>query len=91
MSAVQGLPGQPHAQVQVMKVEYLESSVGTDTVVRMSPGSGGWLDVVVELAAEPPPVDEVVVEAIDGVCDGEADDDREDEEDSCASDELNAG
>jgi hypothetical protein len=31
------------------------------------------------------------MEAIDGVCEGEADDDREDEEDSCASDELNAG
>jgi hypothetical protein len=91
VSVVQGLPGQPQLQVQVMNVEYLESSVETDTVVRISSGSGGWLDVVVELAAEPP-VDEgfgeeVVVEAIDGVCDGEADD----EEDSCDSAELRAG
>jgi len=91
VSVVQGLPGQPQLQVQVMNVEYLESSVGTDTVVRISPGSGGWLDVVVELAAGPP-VDEgfgekVVVEAMDGVCDGEADD----EEDSCDSAELRAG
>jgi hypothetical protein len=89
------LPGQPQGQVQVMKVEYLESSVGTDTVVRMSPGSGGWLDDgAVELAAGPlvdEEFGEVVVEAIDGVCNGEADDDREDEEDPCAPDELKAG
>jgi hypothetical protein len=76
-----------------MNVEYLESSVGTETVVRMSPADGVCRDVAVALVPELP-VDEVVgeavVEAIADVCDGEADD-RDNEVESCASDELLAG
>lgn len=96
VSAVQGLPGQPQAQVQVMKVEYLGSSVGTDTVVRISPADG-WAQVVAVALVPRVPVDEglgdvaAVVEAIDGVWDGEADDRDSDEELLTASVELQTG
>jgi len=89
-SVVQDLPGQPQGQVQVMNVEYLESSVGTETVVRTSPADGSCREVAVELISElcvDEDVGEAVVEAIDDVCDGEADD-KDDDVDSCASDEF---
>jgi hypothetical protein len=95
VSAVQGLPGQPQAQVQVMKVEYLGSSVGTDTVVRISPADG-WAQVVAVALVPIVPVDErlgdfaAVVEATEGVWDGEADD-RDSDEEFSASDELLTG
>ena len=79
------MPGQPQLQVQVTNVEYLGSSVGTDTVVRMSPADG-WAQVVSVALVPKVPVDEglgdvaAVVEAIEGVWDGEADDNRDDEE-----------
>jgi hypothetical protein len=49
VSVVQGLPGQPQGQVQVMKVEYLGSLEGTDTVVRRSPADGVCNEVTVAL------------------------------------------
>jgi hypothetical protein len=75
-----------------MNVEYLASSVGTDTVVRMSPADADRLGVAVGLVPELPVVDhvlgEVVVGAIEDVWDGEADDKGSRDEDLCASVDL---
>jgi hypothetical protein len=90
-----GLAWTTPAQVQVTNVEYLGSSVGTDTVVRMSPADG-WAQVVAVVLVPRVPVDErlgdfaAVVEATEGVWDGEADD-RDSDEEFSASDELQTG
>jgi hypothetical protein len=75
-----------------MNVEYLASSVGTDTVVRASPRDADRLGVAVGLMPELPVVDhelgEVVVGAIEDVWDGEADDKDSRDEDLCVSVDL---
>lgn len=95
LSTLQGAPGQPHAQVQVTKVEYLESVVGTDTVVVL-PVVVAWLDCAA-LVRPVTSVNSEVIGAIEDTWDGDADalseaDKAEENGDEvlCTSDELEA-